>query len=556
MPTSGTGSLWRILNLIAGAAYTPSKICEQMEIAGRGAEIPAWQPEANGFLYMYNTPNYLNANLADPSVRLITNFRDPRDLACNQYHWALQHPILNRTEAEIAQIRANVAAKGIDQFVAEKDNNILFKSLRGLSERVQANDPNVLKLSYAQLCLDFDNLLERIIEFFGADRNALPWDRLEQERTVNLAKNPNWIGQIWSGSDILPGRYRSELSRETVAIIDDKYRENLKFLRSLEVPRLRFLLATEAERLEMDRVLVGNGDELFLKNDANNTVAQITGEMKLGRDVLTRIAMAHKSRQVFGALGADFAYHHAIIPCKEVAHKALLPAEIGFEGQGPRPIGQYAANGLGAVWQPFYEPSLLEPTEAGRFFPATDSHWNHEGAIRYLRGGLARVNPKLAGRLDAVELKRFAGRQQGDLGLKLEMGPEVIEIVAPQRGTARPVFENGIQNEGCVRWYRNEAQPEAPRALVMHDSFTMWLLGLLPELFSEVVFFHGTVFDYEFTRRFAPDIVLCLQAERFFVRVPETGGDLRAYVRQEETDKKAAKSFAEFLAAEPRFAGW
>lgn len=555
MPTSGSGSLWRLITAIGGPSYKPIKITEDLENSGKGSEIPNWAPDPAGHLFMYNTPHFVNSHFASPEVKLITNFRDPRDLACNQFYWAQQHPILNRTEEEIAAIRRSVAERGIDDFVAKIDNNSLFNSLRALAPRLSSRDPKILYLSYSQLCLDFDNLIQKLIAFLEVPASSVPYALLEKERTVNLDKNPHWIGQVWTGTDILPGRYRRELSKATISIIDRKYQESLKFVRSFELPSLRPLLATEAERPEMERVFVGHDNELFLKNDANDTLAQITGRLQLSLSDLTRIAMAHQNRQLFGATIARFDYCHALIPSKEVAHRKLLPESVAFEQYGLRPIQQYLAQGLGRVWEPFYEPKTLEPLNDKKFYPATDSHWNHQGAFRYLGALLSNKLPKLAARMEEIPLRHFAGRQQGDLGQKLEIPPETIEIVAPQRGQARLIFENGINNEGCIRWYRNPGVADGSCAFVMHDSFTLWLLGILPELFSEVVFSHGTVFDYEFVRRLRPDAVLCIQVERFFSRVPETGGDLLQYVAKEEAEKKAVRKFADFLADEPRFAG-
>ena len=145
--------------------------------------------------------------------------------------------------------------------------------------------------------------------------------------------------------------------------------------------------------------------------------------------------------------------------------------------------------------------------------------------------------------MDEMPVRRFAAKQKGDLGLKLEMEQESIEIVAPVRSRARLVFENGITNEGCIRWYRNDALPGGLKAFIMHDSFVLWLLGIVPELFSEVILFHGTIFDYSFVGRFRPQIVLTVQAERFFVRAPETGVDMMRFVAQQEREKNGKQHF-------------
>jgi hypothetical protein len=110
-------------------------------------------------------------------------------------------------------------------------------------------------------------------------------------------------------------------------------------------------------------------------------------------------------------------------------------------------------------------------------------------------------------------------------------------------------------NEGCIRWYKNNDHNAGKCAFVMHDSFALWLLGVIPELFSEVILFHGTIFDFDFVSHFSPDLVICLQAERFFVRPPETGGRMLEFVDQQEREKGSRRRFADALKAHPSFLG-
>ena len=547
MPTSGTGSMWRVITALTEKKLRPTKISEQYSNSGRIGALTEWQPEPFDNIYMYNTPHVVNQSLLDQNIRIVTNFRDPRDMACNQYYWALQHPMLNRTEQEIAEYRERVKANGLDQFVVDVDNNLHFKAFRAVADRLKNDHENVLILSYNQLCLDFDNLVARLISFFDVSPADVPRERIERERTTNLKHNPAWIGQIWTGTDIMPGRYRNELHPETIRQLDEKYRDNLAFIRTLERPCFRHCLATERERAEMGRVLVGRNGQLFLVNDANDVIGQTTGRRQLPRADLYRIAIAHRSRQVFGESATNFRYEHMIVPNKEVVFRDNLPEHVHFEGEGPRPITNYLASPAARIWPPFYDPTVLEPREGeDKYFADTDSHWNHDGAFRYFAAFLRARLPAIADAMDAVPLRRFPGRQQGDLGLKLEIPPEEIQILAPQRGNARLLFENGINNEGCIRWYRNEKATSTDRAFIMHDSFTLWLLGIIPELFREVIFFHGTIFDYEFVEQFAPSVIMCLQVERFFIRVPESGGSMFPFIAQQEEEKRAKHRFAEF----------
>jgi len=551
MPTSGTGSLWRILKAITKDAYTMRKVAEEYVGSGRTAELPNWVPEPSGHLYMYNTPHIANKNLGNPDLRLIVNFRDPRDLSCNQFHWAMQHPILGRSEQEIAEYRARVQEQGLDKFALSVDNNVQFNAFKAIESRLRTESPDVLLLSYNQLCLDFDNMLARIAAFFGVEIDGATQALLEKERTDNLGKNPAWIGQIWSGSDTMPGRHRAELAAPTILALDDKYRDNLALLRSLEIPRFRRFFATARERGEMEMVLFGKDDQLFLTNDANDVIGQTEGRKPLGKRALFQLAMVHRARRLYGQVVGEFRYEHFIVPNKEVVLRNYLPPEVRFEGEGARPITEYMNSAAVALWKPYYEPGVLQSTDSTQYFPRTDTHWNYNAAFRYLREFFRERLSAYLPALEAMALRRFTSRQQGDLGIKLGMPPEEVEIIAPSQPTAKLAFTNGVANEGCVRWYRNPEAPVRDTVLVLHDSFGLWLTGILPEIFRQTIFVHGTLFDVEFIDKLRPAVVLCEQVERFLPRIPVNDQSLEAYVDANEVEKNAEQRLSGFL-ADPR----
>ena len=97
MPTSGTGSMWRVITALTEKKLRAVKISEIYVNSGRIAELAEWRPEPFDHIYMYNTPYIPNNWFRDPNIRIVTNFRDPRDMACNQYYWALQHPMPNKS---------------------------------------------------------------------------------------------------------------------------------------------------------------------------------------------------------------------------------------------------------------------------------------------------------------------------------------------------------------------------------------------------------------------------------------------------------------------------
>lgn len=545
MPTSGTGSLWRVITALTAGRATADKVAERHVLEGRGDALSHWVPAPRGHVYMYNTPHVVNAALLDPAVRLIVNFRDLRDLACNQYHWVFQHPMPGRSEAEIERRRAEVRAGGIDRYVLSIDNTVHMRGFLALEQRLREDRENVLLLSYAQLCLDFDGMIERLCRFLDVAPGDVPRALIEAERAGNLAGNPQWIGQQWAGCDVAPGRHREELRPETIALLDARYSASLALLRALEAEPFRALLmpATPAPAMPDPPVEVLRGKQgmLFLHGDSNDVIGQITGRVRLRDLDMFAVAMAHQTRHLLGRTLCRYDYVHALVPDKEVVMRDRLPETVGFESEGPRPLRQYLASAVARLWTPFYDPGAL----AMDGYPLTDTHWTHGGALRYWRSLLSARLPGLLQRFDDMPMRRFAGRQLGDLGAKLGLGPEAVEIVAPAEPSARLLFENGIVNDGAVAWYGNP-RGGAGRALVLHDSFANWLKDIIAELFGETVFVHGTVFDAEFVRAFDPSVVLCLQIERFFPRPPVASASLLDFVAREEKAKGARAAVRDF----------
>lgn len=546
-PTSGTGSLWRLMQAISANRLTPNKVAEEYTNAGRQAELAEWRPESHGHIYLWNTPHIINPSFADRNMKMIVHVRDPRDLVCNQYHWVFQHPF-SGTDEEAEAYREKVRVAGIDSFALQRDNKILFRAHLSMIERLKEPDENVLILSYNQLCLGFDQLVREIADFLKVDLATVPKDLIECERTDNLHQNSGWIGQMWTGSDVMPGRHRSELKAETIRELDRRYDSILETLRSIEKPQFRWHYSTLEQQQDVAQVLAGKDGQLFLANDSNRVIDQISGRIRLPEETLLSIAAAHAERSRTCAEWPNCVYVHAVIPSKEVAHRAFLPPETTYEGEGPRPFRQYLESSAAGIWLPFYDASLLEPDGETFFFPKSDTHWNHVGAHRYLAGFFEATIPELAEQLSSLPLRRFNAMQQGDLGKKVFLDPEIVAILAPVVKRAQQVFTNDVSNEGCVRWYENADIHNGTTAVVLHDSFTMWLLDIIPELFQRAIFIHTTIFDREFVRSLDPTHVFCLQTERFLPRPPSNRISLLKFVKQQEVEKRSTAPFADWLA--------
>lgn len=522
-PSSERAPIWPIVVLLS-AGHTPALVVTDIS-----TEPQAWVPPARGGLYLYDSP-FPNRHLAFSPARLVLAFHDPRDVAVQQFHEA--HLSSDLQEPANTGVSPS-ALRDIDHYVLAAELPPSYQHLLMLRDRHATDPERTLVVSTAQLVQDFEGSVRRLAQLMGVEEAGIPWAELQALRPVRA---------------LTPGRYRDELQPATIAALDERHEEFLVALRQMEVPQLRHLLANDLLQRQMRSVIVGQEGELFLTGDANDVIGQITGRKPLLKADLFRIAAAHRLRRIFGATVCDFRYEHMLIPNKECSLRSLLPSAIEFESEGLRPVSQYLKSSAARIWRPFYDSELLSPSNGERYFSQTDTHWNHIGAYRYLLAFLGANAPTLALALEGIPLKRSSELQQGDLGSKLEMGPESVEIITPAKPTASMVFTNDITNEGCIRWFRNSSAPTRERIFIIHDSFALWLLEIIPEICSEVFFFHGTIFDYDVIERFAPSLVLCLQVERFFNRIPETGGDLLSFVEGEEKRKGSPRCFANFWA--------
>lgn len=233
-PTSATASMWRIFAIIRGTEQ-PWWWTQTFWKDGRQEELRTTVPPTDGQYLMMNFPSYLNRNIEAKNYRWILNIRDPRDMLCNQYHWAQQHPEPGRSEAELEAHRQAVIERGIDQFVLDRQPEDVLPAYRFVVENAAPED--ICVLTYALLCTQFDRFTAKAKAFLGhEDLSEDQARRLEGERVESLESNTDWIGSKWSGSDTLPGRYKRELRPETIAVLNERYGDLIRFIRSIDEP--------------------------------------------------------------------------------------------------------------------------------------------------------------------------------------------------------------------------------------------------------------------------------------------------------------------------------
>ena len=188
-------------------------------------------PPERGHLLVVNQPQSLPSSWISPKYRYIINFRDPRDRICNMYHWQFSNPFPGMTAEERADRVEEARKAGIDGWVIFKSSR-QFRGRNDLYDRffqiLEEHPGQCLVLTYARLCLDFDDFIRRLSHFTGIPVTESMLKRLEIERPENLGDNPRWVGNRWEGSDIMPGRYKRELQPETIEIINEKMKPYLR----------------------------------------------------------------------------------------------------------------------------------------------------------------------------------------------------------------------------------------------------------------------------------------------------------------------------------------
>ena len=217
--TSATGSINRILNILK---KPDTKIVffdkNKKELLGeRLNSIPS-----SGHIVLHNRPDLLKYLSNKSDYRYIINFRDPRDRLCNKYHWMQQHPLNEKETREQLILRAEkIKEVGIDKWVESEVNTSYESQLISFIDSLP--EKSYCVATYAGLCLDFDEFIKKLASFIGVDLTNKHWEALECERIESLDTNKAYIGNQWSGSDVMPGRFKGELRQSTIKILNTAY---------------------------------------------------------------------------------------------------------------------------------------------------------------------------------------------------------------------------------------------------------------------------------------------------------------------------------------------
>jgi|AntDeeMinimDraft_4_1070355.scaffolds.fasta_scaffold02270_2 hypothetical protein len=217
--TSASASIMRIIYKLAG---------DQYEVIGFGPDaiervggIKRLDIPKENHIVLHNQPQFLKLQKNPNDYFYIVNFRDPRDRMCNSFYWMQQHPQPGDTKEDIEKRAIKIKNQGIDDWVRSNVNINHESHLISFLDTLPKE--NYCVSTYAGLCLDFDGFVKKMASFIGVDLTNKHWELLECERVESLNKNKAYIGNKWSGSDVLPGRFRNELDQSVVRFLNNAY---------------------------------------------------------------------------------------------------------------------------------------------------------------------------------------------------------------------------------------------------------------------------------------------------------------------------------------------
>ncbi len=290
------------------------------------------------------------------------------------------------------------------------------------------------------------------------------------------------------------------------------------------------------------KALKGKNGYLFLTNDSNKIIPQITGKIKFSRKELLNWKLLLEMRHSW-LEKRKIKYLYCIAPNKACIVPECLPDNITLSEN--RLICQFkkylSENSFVEIVDP--TEKLRQANTYRQTYNKGDTHWNFYGAYVASQFLISEVKKSLPVRelLESdikISQEIATDPEEFDLGNKVGWENDTIYKIEFVDRSARCVFDNGVKVTGHLSIYENKNQ-NLPSAMVFGDSFGNIMTSYLAESFSRLVFVHQPNLDYELIEKEKPDIVISEQVERFLTKMPN---DLSGKSNEEIASEKIAKN--------------
>lgn len=266
---------------------------------------------------------------------------------------------------------------------------------------------------------------------------------------------------------------------------------------------------------EAHKVLKGLDDFLFLQNDTNNVLSQISGAVRLSDEQVQGWARELQSRVDF-CRGFNGDYYLFVAPNSHCVYSELLPEGCHVSAE------RIACQLLQASSRTFYPlDALNKAKQTGLLYRKTDTHWNSLGCAQAWNAFSDFAN--LGYKIDCSSIEQV--KIIGDLGCKLTPPqPSLTPVVKIEHGSSM-VWNNGLNNRGRMKIFRNSRR-DLKRCVLFGDSFSNIHIDYIAEYFSDLYFLHTPFFSTSILEELQPDVVINCNIERFFAGPTKTVRDV------------------------------
>jgi hypothetical protein len=266
------------------------------------------------------------------------------------------------------------------------------------------------------------------------------------------------------------------------------------------------------------KVLQGRDGFLFLQNDTNGVLDQVTAKRRLTAGELDAWAAFFEELDATTTAHGAQAYY-LVAPNKECVHAERLPEGIAVSEE--RPLRQVEALiarlGLRAT-RLVYPLEAMRRAAAHPAYPRGDSHWSDYGAMI----AIAEFDAVRGAAPEAPAEEEYRTEYR-NADLLAKLGGVCVEPqpVLRRPTTARLVADNGVVNTGRRRDWRREGAEG--RLLMAHDSFGDWLIPTLAGRYAATTTVWSPVIERSLVTEVKPTALLIERAERFLT-VPSRFG--------------------------------
>lgn len=327
---------------------------------------------------------------------------------------------------------------------------------------------------------------------------------------------------------------------KTIQIQNNSIHENLDWLRvdSLIVTNGNSEEHVKIEKVQINNVLFGKDNWLFLINDRNDSVNQFLGNIHLTQK-------EKENWNKFSSEMSKIASKHELIFVIAPSKERVFPKFYPYSPGNPR-LTCEVSKILSSKKIAFLDPvsSLAADTKT---FSQTDTHWTYRGAYAVLKNILRHWN------LTLPEMSFTEGNSMGDLGNKL-IPIQYSTISYPKLDTLseiEEIFCNYLTQDGFSKYSINRQAPINKKIILFGDSYSRYWYPFLEHAFRESIFFRtsgGLIFDVIDIEK--PDYILIERAERFLVNAPsnsKTIDDCDALFRKIRLNKEQMNRISDII---------